>query len=217
MRSHSPLDEVALAERLAHVRWIGGGSGASKSTVARALAAARGMQLYDSDATLRDHVGRSNLRDHPFIHAFVAMGMDERWVLRTPEEMLRTFHAFQGEGFEFIVEDLLALPPEMPILVEGFRLLPRLVAPLLSRAHQAIWLLPSPEVRRMAFDARGFTWTIASQTTNPEQALQNLLTRDAMFTDQLRAEVARLELLSIEITGAIALEEIFTRVSAAID
>ena len=44
--------------------------------------------------------------------------------------MFKTFHWFAGEGFELIVEDLLALPKEQPILVEGFRLLPRLVARL---------------------------------------------------------------------------------------
>jgi hypothetical protein len=45
------------------------------------------------------------------------MDMDETWVNRTPKVMLETFHGFQGEGFELIVEDILALPEMPPILV----------------------------------------------------------------------------------------------------
>ncbi len=97
------------------------------------------------------------------------MDMDERWVNRSPSAMLKTFHGFQGEGFDLLLEDLLALPEEPPILAEGFRLLPRLVAPLLSRSNQAVWLVPTPEFRRAAFDSRGFTWTIPRKTSNPEQ------------------------------------------------
>ena len=38
------------------------------------------------------------------------MDMDERWVNRSPETMLETFHWFHGEGFDLIVDDLLRLP-----------------------------------------------------------------------------------------------------------
>ena len=41
----------------------------------------------------------------------MAMDMDERWVNRSPEVMLETFHGFQGEGFDLVLEDLRALPP----------------------------------------------------------------------------------------------------------
>jgi hypothetical protein len=42
-----------------------------------------------------------------------------------------------------VLDDLLALPPDPPVLAEGFNLPPRLVAPLLCRPRQAVWLLPS--------------------------------------------------------------------------
>jgi hypothetical protein len=80
--------------------------------------------------------------DHPMLHAFLSMTMDERWAKRTPEEMFHTFHGFHGEGFRFILEDLLGLPTDVPVLVEGYKLLPRLVSPLLSRPDQAEALGP---------------------------------------------------------------------------
>jgi hypothetical protein len=46
--------------------------------------------------------------------------------------MLATFHWFQGDGFDKIVEDILALPKDPAVIAEGFRLLPHLVKPLLA-------------------------------------------------------------------------------------
>jgi len=113
--------------------------------------------------------------------------------------MLETFHGFRGEGFDLILEDLLALPEEPPILAEGFKLLPRLVSPLMSQSEQTVWLVPTPEVRRAAFDSRGSTWDIPLKTSDPEKALANLLARDELFTDELVKEAAALQLRIIEV------------------
>ena len=61
------------------------------------------------------------------------MSVDERWVYREPGEMYRTFPWFHGEGFDLLTEDLRSLPTNMITLAEGFRLLPRLVAPFSPR------------------------------------------------------------------------------------
>src|SRR5437764_1284131 len=122
----------ALQEQLRHVYWIGGGSGAGKSTIARRLAAEHGLQLYDSDGAMADHAKRSTAEDCPLLHRFMAMDMDDRWVKRSPREMLETFHWFRGEGFRMIIEDILRLPKEPGVIVDGFRLLPHLVKPLLA-------------------------------------------------------------------------------------
>jgi hypothetical protein len=205
-----------VRDRLRHVRWIGGGSGAGKSTIALRLAEEHGLRLYDSDRTLRDHVSRSNAVDHPLMAAFVAMDMDERWLNRLPSVMLETFHAFQGEGFDMIVEDLLALPSEPPILAEGFRLLPRLVAPLLNRPDQAVWLIPTPEFRMAAFASREFTWDIPGRTSDPKRALANLLARDELFTDQVAREAAALGLSTIDVAVGMTKDSLIERVSSAL-
>lgn len=188
-------------EALGHVLWLGGGSGGGKTTVARELAARHGLVLYQLEPLSR-FASRSNASSHPLLHAFLAMDMDERWVDRSPEVMAATFHAFRGERFELVLEDLRALPADRPVLVEGFALLPRLVAPLLSRRTQAVWLLPTPEFRRQAFEDRGSTWTIPAQTSDPDRALANLLERDRLFTEKLRSEAGRLDLETIEVDGA---------------
>jgi 2-phosphoglycerate kinase len=88
------------------------------------------------------------------------------------------------------------------VIVEGFRLLPRLVKPLLAVPGHAVWLLPTPEFRRAAFDSRGTLWEIARKTRDPPRALANLLERDRMFTERLCQEARRLDLrvISVDIT-----------------
>jgi len=130
----------------------------------------------------------------------MAMDMDERWVSRSPKTMFETFHWFRGEGFHLIVEDLLRLPRETGVIAEGFRLLPRLVKPLLSVPTRAVWLLPTPAFRQSVFESRGgAAWGFLAKTSDPERALRNLLERDHMFTDALREETARLSLPAIDV------------------
>lgn len=206
-----PLNLEPSPRRLSHVRWIGGGSGAGKSTIASRLAAEYGLRLYPCDDTQAAHTARSNAADDPMLHAFMAMTMDERWVRRTPEEMFRTFHGFHGEGFRFILEDLLELPSDVPVLVEGYKLLPRLVFPWLSRVDQAVWLIPTPEWRRTAFSRRGSLWSIAGRTSDPETALANLLARDALYTQELERQAEALHLNTIKVDGSLTAAELAQR------
>ena len=144
---------------------------------------------------------------------FAAMNMDERWVSRPPETMLETFGWFRGEGFGLIVEDLLRLPPG--VIAEGFRLLPRLVRPLLAEPQHAVWLLPAPEFRRAVFENRGAPLQFWQRTSDPDRALRNLLERDRMFTAQLREEAGRLALPVIEVDATVTEDALVRRVAKA--
>ena len=163
---------------------------------------------------MNDHAHRSSRADCPRLHDFMDMDMDERWVNRSPKTMLETFHWFQGEGFDFIIQDLLRLPRDSAVIVEGFRLLPRLVKPLLSEPSHAVWLLPTSDFRQTVVDSRGGSaWGFLAKTSDPERALHNLLERDRMFTENLRAETARLTLHSVEVDTSTAEENLVKRVT----
>lgn len=204
----------AFREQLQHVYWIGGGSGAGKSTIARRIAARHGLHVYSTDDVMSDHARRSTPDDSPLLHKFMAMNMDQRWVNRSVETLLETFHWFQGEGFNLMIEDLLSLPREPGVIAEGFRLLPRLVEPLLSIRAHAVWLLPTPAFRQAVIESRGGASSgFLARTTDPERALRNLLERDRMFTDILREETARLQLQAIEVDGAMTEDDLAKRVT----
>lgn len=203
-----------LREQLQHVYWIGGGSGAGKSTIAGRLAAQYGLRVYASDDAMADHARRSTPQDSPLLHEFMSLDMDERWLNRSPKTMLETFHWFQGEGFNLIIEDLLGLPREPRVIVEGFRLLPRLVKPFLGTPAQAVWLLPAADFRQQVLESRGGSaWGFLAKTSDPERALRNLLERDRMFTDRLREETARLNLSAVEVDTAMTEDELTKRVA----
>ena len=133
----------------------------------------------------------------------MAMDMDQRWVNRSPAEMLETFHWFRGECFSMIIEDILRLPREPAMIVEGFRLLPHLVKPLLAAPNHAVWLLPTPEFREAV--AR---WEFLGQTSDPARARRNLLERDAMFTQRLHEETQHLELNTIGVDPTLTIDEL---------
>jgi len=212
-RHELTADAGALQEQLRHVYWIGGGSGAGKSTIARRIAADHGLQLYVTDDVMLDHSKRSTPECCPLLHKFMAMEMDERWVNRSPKAMLETFHWFRGEGFSMISEDILRLPKEPGVIAEGFRLLPHLVKPLLAVYGQAVWLLPTLEFRQAVLDSRGGPkWEFLGKTSDPEQALRNLLERDAMFTQRLYEEAERLELHTIEVDTTMTVDDLARRV-----
>jgi hypothetical protein len=201
-------------DALRRVYWIGGGSGAGKSTVARSVADRPGFRVCSTDEAMSDHTRRSG-DEAPYLKQFTAMDMDERWLNRSPETMLETFHWFRGEGFDLIVEDLLRLPAGRGVVVEGFRLLPQLVQPLLADSNHAVWLLPTPRFRETAFEARGTTWAIPDQTTDPVRARQNVLDRDGLFTDRLRTETTLLGLPTIAIDGLMSEDELADHVAVA--
>jgi hypothetical protein len=169
--------------------------------------------VYATDDVMSDHDSRFRPQDAPMLSSFKAMDMDERWVNRAPEAMLESFHWFQGELFGLIVEDLLRLPAAPGVIAEGFRLLPRLVKPLLATPGHAVWLLPTPEFRRAAFASRGSLWHIAGQTSQPEIALRNLLERDQLFTRLLREETKHLELPAIEVGAMLSEDDLTERVT----
>ncbi|MFH9060468.1 hypothetical protein ACH4GM_04470 [Streptomyces coeruleorubidus] len=161
-----------------------------------------------------DHARRTTPEGAPLLHEFMAMDMDERWVKRSPETMLETFHWFRGEGFGLIVEDLLRMPRETCVVVEGFRLLPYLVQPLLTRPGHAVWLLPTPEFRQAALTSRATPGeSFTARTSDPERAHRNIAARDHMFTERLREETARLRLPTVTVDLTIPEDELAERVS----
>lgn len=206
------LGEAALRERLRHVYWIGGGSGAGKSAIARRIADRCGFRRFSTDDAMSDHARRLTPRESPLLAEFLRMDMDERWVTRPPEVMFETFHWFRGEGFDSIVEDLLGLPAQSGVIVEGFRLLPALVKPLLAARDHAVWLLPTADFRRAAFESRGSVETFLARTSDPSRALRNLLERDRMFTDRLREQASALGLATLDVDVTMTEADVEARV-----
>jgi hypothetical protein len=185
---------------LRHVRWLGGATGAGKTTIASRLGARFGLRIYSTDAAIAAHAAAPG-PDAPLLAAFRAMSLDERWLRRDAETMLETFPWFAGERFERVIGDLRAQGPAPPTLAEGFRVLPRLVAPLLQEPWHALWLVTTPEFRRRAFEQRAEAEQFWCRTSVPAAALERLLERDALFAERVEREARELGLRVIVVDG----------------
>jgi hypothetical protein len=111
-----------------------------------------------------------------------------------------------GEGFDLLIEDLRSLPTDTITLAEGFRLLPYLVAPLLSQPTHRVWLIPTRDFRRGAFAERDPSEAFWRRTTDPQLALANLLARDELFSDSISADATLNGLTTMAVDGELTLE-----------
>jgi hypothetical protein len=193
---------------LTQALWLGGSTCAGKTAVARRLAAAHGLRLYHCDDAFEDHRRRARPDRHPGFHRIMDLTGPELWSLpadRQVEDLL----AFYQDGFELILEDLRALPPGPPVLVEGTGLLPDALHPLLPEPHRALFLISTPAFRRLRYPERG-AWVREelAGTGDPEETFARWMSRDDTLARWRAERAAARGLETIEVDGSRTIEEI---------
>jgi hypothetical protein len=113
-----------------------------------------------------------------------------------------------------VLDDLRQLPNDRVILAEGFRLLRQLVWPHLSNPRHAVWLLPTPEFRHGAFARRRAADAFWLRTSDPDQALANVLERDRIFNNELVVECARTGMKVLGVDGTTTAEDLAGQLAA---
>jgi hypothetical protein len=128
----------------------------------------------------------------------MAMTMDQRWVLRTPEDMAQHLIAFWSEErFPMVVDDLVAMSDQGAIVAEGAGLFPAQVAPLLTDYRAAIWVVASPACIRHVRTERGEG--VTQSTTDPRRAFENLVARDVLVAKHVRREAETFGLTVVQV------------------
>jgi len=192
-------------QSLSHVLWIGGATDSGKSTAAQKLAERHQLQVYHYD--WRDLAHHERLaKTNPVYRAFLAASLDDRWVVPEPEALFQRLLQSSRDRFPLVLEDLRALPREPGIVAEGFGLLPELLAPLLSRLTQALWLVPTQAFKEASMARRGKP-SFGAQVRDPERAKANVLARDRFFADYLRDQVPKYSGTLVEVDGACSADE----------
>ncbi|MBN2502690.1 MAG: hypothetical protein JXB38_18065 [Anaerolineales bacterium] len=203
--------ETNLRHALTHVLWIGGATDSGKTTIARCLGEQYGLQVYhydQHDQPQVQHLAQSN----PIYQEFLSGSLEENWVNPSPQELVeRTLHTIQ-DRFPLAVEDLLALPQEPHILVEGFGLTPEFVHPLLTSQNQAIWLIPSPRFKLNSMLQRDKP-SFRKHVSDPQKAYGNLYRRDMQLTKIIKGQAQKRGLPTIEVNPSISLEQMVTWIS----
>jgi len=207
--SADELDQ--LRHRLRHVLWLGGTPCSGKSAVAHRLIARYAMQLYHYDRYEHEHLARREPARHPALCADTVLSMDERWVQRPVQALVRATTAAWRERFAMVIDDLLALPATTPILAEGPGLLPTDVAPLLTTPQQAIWLVPTEAFKRTTQPTRG--GGPANQTSDPARAYRHLIELDLQLAIDVRRHADELGLTVLVVDGSRSIADTATFVA----
>lgn len=170
--------------------WIGGSPCSGKSSIADRLAERYGLGVYRCDDAFHEHLGRFEPGRHPVAARLMRASCDELWMRPVPRQVAEEL-AFYDEEFALILDDLRALPTDRPVIAEGAALLPALVAGLGVAREQAIWIVPTEAFQRQHYAQRDWRHDILRECTDPEQAWQNWMARDAGFAREVAADADR--------------------------
>ena len=208
------LSENDLCRSLTHVFWLGGPSDSGKTSVMNIIVQRRRWQRYPCDFHEHNHlIARADPVLHPNIYQSIGRSLDENWLHPTPQQLFENILATNDERFPMICDDLRLMPHKPPVLVEGPRLFPKLVVPVLTSLNQAIWLIPTADFARASQERRDKP-SGHYGSSNPERLRENFLARERLLAEHIESEVTRLGLPSIKIDGQRTAEEIADEVES---
>jgi hypothetical protein len=140
---------------LEHVLWIGGASGAGKTTLATRLARRHGLRWYSADARTWDHRDAAIREGHVGAIRWEALTLEERSEIarESPAELVQL--NLDLERGPMIVDDLRSLPASPLVVADGSTVLPELVDQGHARRDRSVWLVPTFEGHRSFHDEHG--------------------------------------------------------------
>ncbi len=199
---------------LDNVYWLGGSPCAVKSTVANAIADRLGWRVYHCDDWFADHRERSNPVQQPTFHHLSHLQGDALWLRPVAQQIASEIH-FCAEEFSLVLEDIerMVVEEERPLLFEGAAALPHLLAPLLPQPHHAFWLIPAEAFQRQHYARRPWVDGILAATSNPAQAFENWMSRDAGFARWLETEAVKNGLSWLQVDGSLSIAETVSHVT----
>ena len=165
---------------------MGGAPCAGKSSIADLLASWYGLRVYHIDDVYAEDIGSISPEVQPCLYKWTHTHWEALWT-QPLDVLLYEAISCYGEHFEFVIRDLVSLPKDEDILVEGNPIMPDLLAPFFKDRWRGIWIVPSDDFLRRTYPRRGpWVQEIVNQCQNPELCLNNWLDRDVAFAHWVR-------------------------------
>jgi len=204
---------IDIKRNLENVFWLGGSPCAGKSSISSILANRFDLDVYRVDEAFDVHVQRLNSETHLALANWCAASWNERW-MQPLESLVQEVIACYREHFTLILEDVISLPKQKPLLVEGTALLPKEVVGVLTSRNQAIWAVPTADFQREHYTRRDWVSGIVQQCDDSELAFQNWMGRDIQFARWIIAEAETLGCEVLMVDGQHTIEENALRIAA---
>jgi 2-phosphoglycerate kinase len=195
-----------MVESDGNVFWLGGSPCSGKSSISGILAERFDLDVYHVDEAFETHAQHLNPVHQPTLVKWCESSWSER-LMRPIDDLVQDVIACYREHFALVREDILAMPKQKSLLVEGTALLPREVAGLLPKLNHAIWIIPSADFQRAHYSEREWARDIVAQCSDPEVAFHNWMERDIRFAEWIEAEAAALDLPILNVDGNRTLQE----------
>lgn len=186
--------------------WLGGSPCAGKTSISEVLASRFDLDVYRVDEAFEVHAQNFDPDLHPTLTKWRVSSWNQRW-MQPIETLVQDVIACYREHFTLILADILSMPKDRPLLVEGTALLPRQVAAVLAERHRAIWVVPTANFQAEHYARRDWVHGVLEQCDDREAAFHNWMERDAGFARWLMAEVNALGLELLQVDGKQTLEE----------
>lgn len=204
------LPAISL-KKLENAGWLAGGTGSGKTTLATALAQRYGADVYDGDLAERSYLARCTAQHQPRLLATAAMTPAQRWLDRSPAETFDGMASLHGETFDFVLDDVIARDRDQTLIVDDFRTLPSDLDGLLTWTGQAVFLVPTPEFRRMALTQRYADPDRARANwgdLDPATLLEARLARDALWDAEVVRQSQQSGLLLLAVDGTRSVDDL---------
>ena len=173
--------------------FIGGATGAGKTTLARALAVRHGLRVLQVDSFWYEHAERAGEVSPP---------PDVQWLEWTPSTQAADFERVSRLMLGYVLDDLNALPEQPAVVVEG----PQILPDVLPSEASAVFLIPTPEFQRRVLSPRPMP------SSDPEQALRARLVKDRLYGEKVAAVARERGFLVLEVDGSRSSDAILARV-----
>jgi hypothetical protein len=163
-----------VIDSLAHVFWIGGGPCAGKSTISTRLSSDFGFVRYDGDAKCLEHLKLATPKNNSVgfrVHSSLKQGELLTWFVDRPgKEQAKDNIEWARCEFEFVIDDLLTMPRDEPIVVDAFPSFPQTIFKATSPQH-AVFLVSTDDFQRNMWAKREWHKKHLESCSDPESAL----------------------------------------------
>jgi hypothetical protein len=157
------------------------------------------MTTYRCDENFYDHVKRVDPDPQPAFHKVASYDVDSLWLRPVEQQVSEEIELYRDE-FRMILDDLIALPSDRPIIAEGAALMPEFVDPLRIDHGKMIWMVPTERFQRTHYELRDWRHDVLSACSDPNRGWENWMARDAAFAREVarQAHASSLELVIVD-------------------